>query len=166
MNLSFNFINKMVQATPDFLESISYRNPCDNSHAPFNVISGAKGTMWEWFAGEPDLQRSFSAYMEAGKPPGIPFPSIFPLCDRLDCETSEGVEPSEITHFVDIGGAHGQVIDEIKDEFDRRKVSTANVRFILQDLPETIDVVKAKGGKQNITLMPYDIFTEQPVRGK
>ena len=63
--------------------------------------------------------------------------------------------------LVDVGGGHGAVVQHLAD-------STKNIRFIVQDLPSTVESGRGllpDKYKPRIEFASHDFFTEQTVQG-
>jgi demethylsterigmatocystin 6-O-methyltransferase len=84
----------------------------------------------------------------------------FPLKEEL----VHGNAGPEKAVFVDVGGGFGhqcmKVVETLKSEGLDGKV-----RVILQDLPETVELLKAKRGIEGVEIMMQDFFEPQIIKG-
>lgn len=84
--------------------------------------------------------------------------SWFPLQERI----LDGADPSrggDEVLMVDLGGGHGQDLDEVL-----RKFPGAKGRFVVQDLPGVIEMYN--GDNPRIEPMAHSFFDPQPVKGE
>lgn len=86
----------------------------------------------------------------------MPWFHIYPFADELGNACKD---KSDNVLLVDVGGNRGADILEF-----RQNHPDMPGRFILQDLPETIEAVY-KTAMKGIELQAYDFFTPQPVKG-
>lgn len=121
--------------------------------------------MYDVLKENPERKADFDAYMVARKQEkNRTWHSVYPVIPEISSTTtSNGKAPAEdmsnIT-IVDVGGNRGHDLESFTNKFPQFKG-----RLILQDLPETIEPLIADGAKRVFETMPYDFFTEQPVKG-
>jgi hypothetical protein len=99
----------------------------------------------------PDRAKSFATAMST-----VSRAALTPLSEYFD---REGIDPNGL--FVDVGGSQGHVSAHLAEAFPK-------LRFIVQDLPQVIGTRKDELSsliRDRIEFMPYDMFTEQPVKG-
>lgn len=83
---------------------------------------------------------------------------------------SEGYEPNHVVNhglwasipggtIVDVGGAHGDVMLAIAEEFP-------SLRFVVQDMPSVVETTPKPPAhlKDRVTFMAHDFLTPQPVK--
>jgi len=76
-------------------------------------------------------------------------------------DTGELSSDSNAVTLVDIGGGFGQAIKSIRAEYPSLKG-----RFILQDLPKTINQIDlGQAQKEGFEPLIHDFFTPQPIKG-
>ena len=80
---------------------------------------------------------------------------FYPFEQKL---TAEAGNNAKDVIFVDVGGALGSEIKEL-----RKRYPTLKGKMILQDRQQTVDLVSADPG---MVAMVHDFFTPQPVIGK
>lgn len=108
---------------------------------------------------QPDVARNFGTFM-TGHFGGrrIDWSDWFPqkeeIIDRFDSSRSSIL-------FVDVGGGSGREVDGL-----RKRFPDVNGRFVLQDLPRTIDEVgSVLPLDDRIELVKHDFFQPQPLEG-
>jgi hypothetical protein len=111
-------------------------------------------TFYETLSANPGHLDTFNRSMsEPGPEYGIfPFSSL-----KQDVEA----EPDR-AFVVDIGGGKGQALHYIKKETGEAFGTTS--KLILQERPQVLDQIGPEQ-KAGMELMPYDFYTEQPVKG-
>jgi demethylsterigmatocystin 6-O-methyltransferase len=116
-----------------------------------------KDSIWEWLEKHPEDSAIFDSAMSVQE--RFPKEMIPPYPFSGDIGEVRA-DPGAVA-FVDIGGGFGQAIKRLRGEYPGLKG-----RFILQDLPksiEKIDAVQAKEGGFEPTV--HDFFTPQPIKG-
>lgn len=113
--------------------------------------------IWEWYEKNPEAHAIFNSAMSIQES----FPKEMRPQYPFKKATGEvGADPNAVT-LVDIGGGFGQAIKNIRKEYPGLKG-----RFILQDLPKTIDQIDATQAKEDgFELHAYDFFNPQPIKG-
>lgn len=114
-----------------------------------------KATLFEWMKKNPKQRKYFDNYMAGRRKEMFRWFEIFPITDKLTAGLRSG---SKDVLIVDIGASHGHDLVRFKERHN-----DLSGRFILQDLPETIDSIKIP--LPGIEPMIYDFFTPQPVIG-
>ncbi|KAJ3546932.1 hypothetical protein NM208_g1767 [Fusarium decemcellulare] len=113
--------------------------------------------VWEYMASHPEYGARFDSAMsmQDSLPPEMSPPYPFP--DELKDTKVDG----ESVTLVDVGGGFGQTIDSIKTNYP-----DLGGKFILQDLPKSIDALDAaRSQTAGFQAMSHDFFKEQPVKG-
>jgi len=66
--------------------------------------------------------------------------------------------------FVDVGGGQGHALLSIQEEFPELPID----RFVLEDLPETIEAVKRADipRLKEVAKVPINFHAEQPIKGE
>ena len=112
---------------------------------------------WEYYRAYPEQRITFDAYMAARRDGLRPKRfEVYPARRELCPAPHEG--DTKATTLVDVGGNHGYDILDFQKRHPHIKG-----RFVLQDLSETLAGIKTP--LECIEVMPYDIFTEQPIKG-
>jgi demethylsterigmatocystin 6-O-methyltransferase len=152
-----HFDERMVIAGrfPAWLKKRGYKTTGSAEDNPFTEVLGEP--IWEWFDKHPKESAIFNSAMSiqesfpAGMVPPYPFSGdIGELRTNADAVT-----------LVDIGGGFGQAIKKFRAEYPG-----VQGRFILQDLPKTINQVDADQAKKDgFEIMAHDFFTPQIIKG-
>ncbi|KAL2204564.1 S-adenosyl-L-methionine-dependent methyltransferase [Sarocladium strictum] len=116
-----------------------------------------KEPVWAYMASHPEYSALFDTAMSIQD--NLP-PDMIPPYPFADDEVATSVRDDEVA-FVDIGGGFGQTIEFVKQNYPKLQG-----KFILQDLPKTIDVLdKSKVDAAGYEAQVHDFFGEQPVKG-
>ena len=127
--------------------------PREAKETPFVTANNA--TMFEWLKENPQQRKFFDSFMGFRRIEILPWYHIFPINDELS--TSLRSDPDAVL-IVDVGGSHGHDILKFKERYP-----ALPGKFILQDLPETIDSLI--GESSGIEPMAYNFYHPQPVKG-
>jgi hypothetical protein len=148
-----------IAKLPEYLASISYRNPgADPSDKSlFQFTNNTDLKFFQWMQVNPKQLAAFNASMaksvateRASTVKG--FADIYPFQSVL------GGGPQDEVVLVDVGGGHGQALEDI-----RKHLPGVKGKMVLEDLPET---VKDAIPLDNVEVVPYDFFiAPQPVKG-
>lgn len=151
-----------IAKLPEYLESISFRNPGDDPYDKtlFSYTNDTDLNFFQWLQQRPKQHAAFNASMaasvaleRASSPHG--FADLYPFERELGASVSSADE----VVLVDVGGGYGHVLEDVKKHIPQLKG-----RMVLQDLPETIQSAKLADGVEAVA---YDFFAEeQPVHGK
>jgi hypothetical protein len=140
---------------PEWLKQHDYKTSWLEDDNIYHQVYGTD--TWSFFEQRPELSRIFDSAMSIQEnfPPEMKPP--YPFQTELD-QIKQG--PDAVT-LVDVGGGFGQAIMALKQAYP-----DVPGRFILQDLPKTIqkaDVAKAK--EVGFEPMVHDFFQPQPIKG-
>ena len=151
---SADFLNPVYQALPGHLASTGYRNPTDPYDTAVQRAFDSKGKgLLQILGDKPGSAQGFGILMSTWGERNSLFQDIYDV-NRL----SDGFDPSgQQVMFVDVGGGYGQKAISLK-----KSCPQLQGRFIVQDLPESIDSAPTVEG---IEMMAHDFFTEQPIKG-
>ncbi|KAI1756990.1 putative O-methyltransferase [Xylaria castorea] len=139
---------------PKYLAEIGYKNPDDPVKSGYAFWEPGHRDFFARCMAEPDSQDFFSGWMRCWTDQKLPWPAYFDTNTLV-----EGADLSAAPLCVDIGGHHGIDLSRVVGKHP----DLPNGSLILQDLPECLSEVK--GLSEKITMMPYDFFTPQPVKG-
>lgn len=137
--------------TVECLKSTGPRVPRTPQETAFTLAKNA--TLFEWMKQHPEQRKFFDNYMAGRRREVLRWFEIFPITKKLTTELRTG---SKDILIVDIGASHGHDLVRFKERY-----SDLPGRFILQDLPETIESIH--NPLPGIEPMIYDFFTPQPV---
>lgn len=110
---------------------------------------------FEWLSKHPKIFNDFNIFMSAQREGRAHWLDFYPYEQKLSAEARDNEHD---VLFVDVGGALGSEIKEL-----RKRYPALKGRMILQDLQQTIDHVSADPGMEATV---HDFFTPQPVTGK
>ncbi|TGJ80535.1 hypothetical protein E0Z10_g8218 [Xylaria hypoxylon] len=146
-----------INAMPQFLRENKYANMTDPAHIPWHQGHDTTDPIFKWISDRPEVLKSFMGWM-AGQRDGLP--TFLSVVD-FEKEFTRGATGSTPV-FVDIGGSMGHQCIAV-----RQRYPDLTGRVVLQDLPRTIEKVKASPllGFDGIEVMPHDFFTPQPLQG-
>jgi len=105
----------------------------------------------------PQSARGFGTLMSTWGEGNSLIQDIYPINERLPIGFDKSSQ-SEQVMWVDVGGGYGQKTIALK-----RACPGLSGRFIVQDLPGTIENAPKNKGIENLG---HDFFTEQPFKGK
>ncbi|KAI0267868.1 S-adenosyl-L-methionine-dependent methyltransferase [Gloeopeniophorella convolvens] len=129
-----------------------------NTNTPWNLASGKKGTIWEWYE-EPDNVWRYHRFTSAMKGGADRFPpSIF--TEGFDWKS---LAPDSVV--VDVGGSVGKVTQILHEAFP-------HLKYIVQDLPPVVKDAKAFWAEiapkavvdKRVVLEAQDFFKPQSVK--
>ncbi|KAI0116525.1 S-adenosyl-L-methionine-dependent methyltransferase [Nemania sp. FL0031] len=146
-----------INAMPQFLRKNKYANMTDASSLPWYHGHDTADPIFKWVSERPEVLNSFMGWM-AGQREGLPS-----FLDAVDFEGEFARDATESTAiFVDVGGSMGHQCIAV-----RKRYPELVGRVVLQDLPETIEKVRASPlpGFEDIEARAHDFFTLQPLRG-
>lgn len=136
-----------------YLDCTGFSAPTEARETPFFFANNA--TLFEWLKENPQQRMSFDNYMGFRRKEALRWFEVFPITDQF----SAGLRSdAHAVLIVDVGGSHGHDLLRFKEQFPGLPG-----RLILQDLPETIDVLG--GGLSGIEPMAYNFYSPQPVKG-
>lgn len=136
------------------LDGTGYRAPKEARETSFFCAKGA--TMFEWLKYNPEQRKSFDNYMAFRRKNALRWFEVFPITDQFLAGLRS--DPHAVL-IVDVGGSHGHDLLSLKQRFPGLPG-----RMILQDLPETIDLLG--GVLSGIEPMAYNFYNPQPVTGE
>lgn len=177
------FLNSTYQALPDFLTATEYKDPTDPTNTAVQQAVGedAKGkNLLEILMARPDAARGFGILITTCGKDNSLIQDLYPVKERLavrfgrdkfglddwqspskEDKKEDKDADAEAVMFVDVGGCYGQRTIALK-----RSLPDLPGRFIVQDLPDTIEnappAMAAEASKLGIELMPHDFFTSHP----
>jgi hypothetical protein len=139
-----------MQTMPTYLANIGYRNP--DSHVSLTPARHAFGCeFWEHLSKHPEKQADFDSSMKMSDmvpPAALP---MYPFAAKAGDQVT----------IVDIGGGRGQFLERL-----RKQSPDLPGRFVLQDLQQSIHLLKESEGGLCFEAMAHDMFTPQPIIGK
>ncbi|KAI1756266.1 S-adenosyl-L-methionine-dependent methyltransferase [Xylaria castorea] len=153
----FSTVAPAINTMPQFLRENKYANMTSPALIPWYQSHDTTEPIFNWINERPEVLKSFMGWM-AGQRDGLP--TFLSVVD-FDAEFTKGAEASTPV-LVDVGGSMGHQCIAV-----RRKYPELVGRVVLQDLPETVEKVKANPlpGFQGIEVMAHDFFTPQPLPG-
>lgn len=137
-------------AIPAYLKQLSYREPTDRHHTPFNLGWETEKEYFEWMSGQPEISDYFNKYMVGYHKWLNPFFDVFPLQ-----ELAEGLRPDQV-FFVDVGGGFGHQALAVKQKFP-------DTRVALEELPFQVAEIGDIGG--GVEVVAQDACEEQNIKG-
>ncbi|KAI9710565.1 MAG: hypothetical protein M1820_002701 [Bogoriella megaspora] len=135
-----------------------------NETGPWQYAFDGK-SFWETNELDHERKRDFDAYMAGRNQAGNPqWYEVYPAGKELaKLHSTHGTKPETVT-LVDVGGNRGHDISSFK-----QRHSDLPGRFVLEDLPETIEAVNNSSQNdinlRGIELLAYDFFIPQPIEG-
>lgn len=157
LNASLSTVVPAVNAMPQFLRENKQADLTDPTRIPWHQAHDTTDSIFKWLGERPEVLKSFMGWM-AGQRDGLP--TFLDVVD-FESEFAKGADGSTPI-FVDVGGSMGHQCIAV-----RQKYPNLAGRVVLQDLPETIEKVKATplSGFDSIEALEHDFFTPQPLRG-
>ena len=139
---------------PATLAKSQYQNPIDNLHTGLQAGLKIEYHGFEFLAKNPKIFNDFNIFMSAQREGRAYWLDFYPFEQKLPAEARDS---DHNVLFVDVGGALGSEILELRKRFPALKG-----RMILQELPQTIEHVSPNPGMEATV---HDFFTPQPVTG-
>ena len=139
---------------PTTLAKSHYQNPIDNLHTGLQAGLNIDYHGFEFLAKNPKIFNDFNIFMSAQREGRAYWLDFYPFEQKLPAEVRDS---DHDVLFVDVGGALGSEILELRKRFPALKG-----RMILQELPQTIAHVSQNPGMEATV---HDFFTPQPVTG-
>jgi demethylsterigmatocystin 6-O-methyltransferase len=145
-------------AIPKFLAQESYKNP--TTSAPFNLAYQTDLPVFKWREFNPENAKAGQAFMAAQRiGQRSVWDGLVPLHDFK--MSQEDLDKARVL-VCDVGGGSGhQCIDF------RKHTPDIKGRIVTQDLGKMQELsnIKDELEKLDVTMMPHDFMTEQPVHG-
>lgn len=141
---------------PEYAKKNGYKTPNSISDGSYQLAYNTELNFFQWLQANGHGMQ-FAHHMggyRQGRPSWMD-DGFFPVKENL-INGFDNQDGSAL--LVDIGGSIGHDLDEF-----RRKHPDAPGRLILQDLPKVIDQIKELDSR--IERLPYDFYTEQPIKG-
>ena len=139
---------------PATLAKSHYQNPIDNLHTGLQAGLNIDYHGFEFLAKNHKIFNDFNIFMSAQREGRAYWLDFYPFEQKLPAEVRDS---DHDVLFVDVGGALGSEILELRKRFPALKG-----RMILQELPQTIEHVSPDPGMEATV---HDFFTPQPVTG-
>ena len=140
---------------PAILAESHYENPMDNLHTGLQLGLRTNLHGFEWVAKHPKILNDFNAFLSAQREGRAYWLDFYPFEQKLSAEARDN---DHDVLFVDVGGALGSEIEEL-----RKRYPAVKGRMILQDQQQTIE--HAVSVDPGMEAMVHDFFTPQPVIG-
>ncbi|KAI1129770.1 S-adenosyl-L-methionine-dependent methyltransferase [Nemania abortiva] len=146
-----------INAMPNFLRETDYANMTDATRLPWHYGHDTADPIFRWIGERPEVLNSFMGWMAGQRDGRCGFLGVVDFGEEF-AEDAEASTPI----FVDVGGSMGHQCIAVKQLYPELVG-----RVVLQDLPETIEKVKANPlpGMEGIEVHAHDFFTPQLVRG-
>ncbi|KAL6718926.1 hypothetical protein ACLMJK_003161 [Lecanora helva] len=174
-HVSHTATSRMMVAEPDFFDNIGmctcevapafnelpealvkFSDSGEQNEAGFSLSNDTKLSLWQFLADKPERTRRFAQSMKF-----MTKSSSFSI-KHLTTTYDWAALDLPGTTLVDVGGGHGAVVQHLAD-------STENVKFIVQDLPGTVEqgreLLPAKY-KSRIEFRVHDYYRDQKIIGK
>ena len=134
------------------LQAIGYRAPKTIQETPVHYAHNV--TLFQWLKENPHERTYFDNYMAGRRKDIVRWYDVYPVREQL----AAGLKHEEdAVLLVDVGGSQGHDLAAFKDQF-----AELPGKLILEDLPETINLIPPLNG---IQALAYDFYTPQPVKG-
>jgi len=154
---------------PDYLEKTGFKN-VSGSPGPFEDAHNFPDGFFPWLINTPGMLSNFNNFMSGQRQNRKDWYDFFPEAVEEILHPKGNTEPTngttngttrDPTLFIDIAGGEGHDIEA----FHKRHPHAPGGRLVLQETPETIDNIKPGKLSDVVTLMKYDFFTPQPIKG-
>ncbi|GAW11974.1 hypothetical protein ANO14919_013290 [Xylariales sp. No.14919] len=139
---------------PQFLARTAYAEPLDPKNSSYMDLTPERLGMFERCRANPDYQASFIGFMRGLAAYKLDWTQIYDTNILMSDFDTNG----ELPLLVDVGGAHGVDVERLLSRYP----GLPDGKLILQDMPDVIAMAKVS---EKITVMHYDFFTPQPVKG-
>lgn len=155
VNYLCDTVTPIMMALPNFLERTDYQNPGDPKHSATQDAIGTTDTYFEYLPKHPQKLKDFNMWMTGQREGRVSWLDFFPFDEQLANGFRSG---DDAVMFVDVGGGVGHEVKAVKNKYPN-----LGGRFILQDLPETIEQATLVPGMEAVE---HDFFAPQPIKGK
>ena len=155
VNHTYDVVGPAIMALPSFLAKKDYQNPTDPKNCAFQEGHHTRDSAFEWLPKHPEPLNNFNLWMTGQRDGRVGWLDFFPFEERIAKDFQEG---DGAVMLVDVGGARGHEVEAIK-----KKYTSLPGRFVLQDLPATIEQALPIPGMEAVV---HDFFTEQPIKGQ
>ena len=155
VNHTYDVVGAATMALPLFLAKTKYQNPADPKNSAFQEGLHTQDSIFEWFPKHPEPPNNFNLWMTGQRDGRVGWLDFFPFEERIAKDFKEG---DGAVMLVDVGGARGHEVEAIK-----KKYTSLPGRFVLQDLPATIEQALPVPGMEAVV---HDFFTKQPIKGR
>ena len=155
VNHTYDVVGSATMALPSFLAKNNYQNPTDPKNCAFQEAFHTQDSIFEWFSKHPEPLNNFNLWMTGQRDGRVGWLDFFPFEERITRDFQRG---DGAVMLVDVGGALGHEVLAIK-----KKYPSLPGRFVLQDLPATIEQALPVPGMEAVV---HDFFTEQPIKGQ
>jgi len=144
---------------PEYFQTKTPEELIDLRKTPYSFAYDGEGlTFYEVLARKPETLNMFQKAMMQQEQ-NLPTLGMFPFSSLKQEIESE----PERAFIVDIGGGRGQSLLLIQKETSNGFGTSS--KMILQDRPHVLDTIPQEL-LPNIEKMPYDFYTEQPIKSK
>lgn len=153
---TYDFGGKATYALPEFLHRTHWQNPEDYAHSAWQLGHHTELGLWEFLAADPQRMKIFNSAMRSVAAVANFDSGPYPFVQELNSK------PLTVDEFVlvDVGGGHGQALEQIKKDFP-----ALQGRLCLQDQPHVIQDAKAKGLPIDIETQGTSFFQPNPIKG-
>ncbi|KAH6679190.1 S-adenosyl-L-methionine-dependent methyltransferase [Halenospora varia] len=149
----FDTFGPVLQILPDFLKENKYHEITDVANTPLQKAFNTNLPAFLWIQTMPSNFAHFNNWMTV-QHMGMPvWLDIYPYQDKAQAIKGD----VERTFFVDVGGGLGHQSIALRSE-----VPDLKNKILLQDQPMVLQFAIEHPGVEK---MPYDFFTEQPIKG-
>lgn len=140
---------------PGFLAKTGYEEPRDLRKTSFMETNPENLGLFASLKADPTLQRAFMGCMVGLTQRREKWTRVYdPQC------LLQGFRVENGPLLVDVGGGHGNDVSAMLEYLDKE---VAPGFLVLQDLPEVVSIAKVSA---KVTVVPYDFFTPQPIKGE
>lgn len=151
---SFDTFGPFLQILPDFLKENQYHEITDVNNTPLQKAFNTNLPAFLWIQTMPNNFAHFNNWMTV-QHMGMPvWLDVYPYQDKAQA-LKEDVERA---FFVDVGGGLGHQSIALRNE-----VPDLKNKIVLQDQAMVLQFASEHSGVEK---MPYDFYTEQPIKGK
>lgn len=153
-------INSAVKA-PKFLRETGYKAPSEPTDGFVQYANQTKSDIFNFLQSIPSLFQDFNLFMGNTMGAREYWHEWYDVNGRLLTGFDASKSP---TLLVDIGGGKGHDLLVFDSTFGSPGLYDG--QLVLQDLPQVLDGIGENELNANIVKIPYNFFTEHPVRGE
>lgn len=158
--LGFTQLNlPSTNALPYFLRDTSFKNPTNVDHSAFQYAHGEGMGFFDYIASDPGIKAMFHNTMaRLNQFASVPWTTIYPV------NTLTAGVKHDRPILVDVGGSKGHDVKHFLSAWPAAPPGSA----VVQDRAEVFKLIDDPVLLQEngqVTLMPHDFFTEQPLKG-
>lgn len=149
---------RTYQELPDWFLERGYQDIKTNTDTPFQKAWNTNEPVFIWMRKQEKIFKHLHQALALQY--RAQWLDSFPLEKFVGDFPEKAANDKDAVLFVDVGGSFGMQCENLRAKYPDMKG-----RVILQDLQETIDLVKQKGVPTGVEVLGHNFFEPQPIKG-